>query len=428
MNEPSSEANGSRKRQPEPLGEPRPETQGAGRHVGVVRCAYFPQDPRVFKEVSALVQVGFRVTVYCLRMPGDPARGVSPEPLRETIGSEAYADLAGVRVVRMDRSQTRGSMAARMGMYLGFLLWAAVQLFRTQFRERLDIVQINTLPDFLVFCAVPVKVLGTRVVLDLHELLPELFGSEFRGPLRPALIGGLTFVEKACIAFADRVICPGPSYLEVYEGRGAPVEKFTQIYNVPDESIFQRRGVEKVPNLIIAHGSVIERYGFDLIAEAMAKIVRELPSARLEIIGDGEHMPVVRSLVEQHHLAAHVEFVGRVPLEQMSERLERASVGIVATRVNPFTDRILPNKAYELAALGVPIVASETRGLVAQFGRDGIAYFESGDADDIARVTLAVLRDPAKRAALAETAYSIYEGIRWNRNRVDYQRIFLGLD
>ncbi|MEZ4649411.1 MAG: glycosyltransferase [Candidatus Eisenbacteria bacterium] len=343
------------------------------------------------------------------------------------IGPETYPDLAGVRVVRMDRSQTRGSMAARMGMYVGFLLWAGAQLFRTQFRERLDIVQVNTLPDFLVFCALPVKVLGTRVVLDLHELLPELFGSEFRRPLRPALIGSLTFVEKACIAFADRVICPGPSYLEVYEGRRAPVEKFTQIYNVPDESIFRERGVPKEPGLVIAHGSVIERYGFDLIVEAMAKIVRELPSARLEIIGDGEHMPVVRALVEQHQLGKHVEFVGRVPLEKMSERLERAAAGIVATRVNPFTDRILPNKAYELVALGVPVVASETRGLVAQFGTDGIAYFESSDADDLARVTLTILRDPETAARQANAAYSIYEGIRWTRNRIDYRQIFLDL-
>ena len=391
------------------------EGGGESGTVGIVRCAYFPQDPRVYKEVRALLEARFRVLVFCLRMPD--------EPLREELGGS----LAGVQVVRMDRGQTRGSMAGRMSMYLGFLFWAGYQLYRTHQRERLDIVQVNTLPDFLVFCALPVKVLGVRVVLDLHELLPELFGSEYSGRLRAFLLASLAFVEKACIAFADRVICPGPSYLEVYASRRAPLEKFTQIYNVPDESIFYRRQVDRDPNLIVAHGSVIERYGFDLIVEAMRRIVPEHPEATLEIIGDGEHMDVVRGLVERYGLGEHVRFTGRVPLETMSERLQRASLGVVATVRNPFTDRILPNKVYELIALGVPVVASETRGLVSQFGSGTISYFESGDPDDLAAKTLALLRDPVAGTRMAESAHAIYDRIRWSRNSRDYQAIFLQL-
>lgn len=383
--------------------------------VGIVRCAYFPQDPRVYKEVNALREVGFAVIVYCLRMDG--------ESLRE----ELTGDLAGVRIVRMNRGQIRGSMASRMSMYLSFFVWAAFQLWETRRRERLDIVQVNTLPDFLVFCALPVRVLGTRVVLDLHELLPELFGSEYTGRLRPLLMAALKFVEKACIAFADRVICPGPSYLEVYASRRAPIDKFTQIYNVPDESIFRKREVQREPGLIVAHGSVIERYGFDLIAEAMVLVVRDHPEAVLEIIGDGEHMGVVRGIVERNGLNGHVRFTGRVPLETMSERLQRADLGVVATVRNPFTDRILPNKVYELVALSVPVVASETRGLLTQFGTDGIAYFESGNVEDLASTILALLQSPERGQERVASALAVYDGIRWTRNSRDYQQIFLGL-
>lgn len=383
--------------------------------VGVVRCAYFPQDPRVYKEVRALRAAGFSVHVFALRMPG--------EAPHEVLGG----DLAGVTVTRMGRAQTRGSLGARMAMYTGFLCWAARGLFRLQLREPLDIVQVNTLPDFLVFAALPVRALGARVVLDLHELVPELFGAEYQGRFRPVLLAGLTFVEKAAMAFADRVICPGPSYREVYAARRAPLHKFTEIYNVPDESIFRPLGLARDPNLIVAHGSVIERYGFDLIVAAMPRILRSRPDAVLEIIGDGEHLSTVRALAARSGVGDHVRFTGRVPLETMSERLERAAVGVVATIVNPFTDRILPNKVYELVALGIPVVASETRGLLAQFGREGIAYFPSGDVERLADEVVRLLGDAEAAATTAKCARQVYEEIRWDRNRRDYQRVFLEL-
>lgn len=387
-------------------------TGGAGpRTVAVVRCAYFPQDPRVHKEVSALVEAGFRVLVLCLRMPG--------EPLDETRN--------GVRVLRMNRPHRRGSIAKRMGLYMSFLAWAARQLFRAHRREPLSVVQVNTLPDFLVFCAVPVKLLGARVVIDLHELLPELFGSEYGGRLRPVLMKALVIVERACIAFAERVICPGTSYLEVYRARGAPTAKFTIVYNVPDEELFRREETERESRVLVAHGSVIERYGFDVIVKSMPRIVQAFPDAVLEVIGDGEHLPAIRRIAEELALGDHVRFVGRVPLEEMSRRLQRATVGVVATVRSPFTDCILPNKVYELAALGVPIVSSDIRGLMGHFGSGAILTFESGNADDLAEKVIALLGSPEARATLADRAYAVYDPIRWSRNKRDYQRIFTDL-
>ncbi|HMB71433.1 MAG TPA: glycosyltransferase [bacterium] len=385
------------------------------RRVAVVRCAYFPQDPRVHKEVAALVEAGFRVTVLCLRMPD--------EPLEQTLDGV----LSGVRVLRMNRPHRRGSIAKRMGLYLSFLLWASLRLVGEHRREPLSVVQVNTLPDFLVFCAVPVKLMGVRVVLDLHELLPELFGSEYAGRLRPYLIDLITLVERACIAFSDRVICPGQSYLDVYRSRGAPVHKFTIVYNVPDEGLFQREDVPREARLLMAHGSVIPRYGFDEIVRSMPGVLGEFPDAVLEVIGDGEHMPEIRRIAGELGVSESVRFVGRLPLEDMSRRVQRATLGVVATARNPFTDCILPNKVYELVALGVPVVSSDIRGLMGHFEPGAISYFESGNPDDLAAKVNDLLRSPKAQQGQADRAHAIYDPIRWTNNKRDYQRIFTDL-
>ena len=40
-------------------------------------------------------------------------------------------------------------------------------------------IHVHSVPDFLVFAALVPKLLGARIILDIHDILPEFYASKF---------------------------------------------------------------------------------------------------------------------------------------------------------------------------------------------------------------------------------------------------------
>ena len=81
------------------------------------------------------------------------------------------------------------------------------------------------MPDALVFAAAVPRLLGARVLLDLHECMPEFFSVKYGvGPAHPAL-RLLAAAEQMSIRFADRVITCTEEMRETFVRRGADPEQ-----------------------------------------------------------------------------------------------------------------------------------------------------------------------------------------------------------
>src|SRR2546425_11168806 len=94
------------------------------------------------------------------------------------------------------------------------------------------------MPDFLVFTAVVPRLLGARVILDLHDPMPELFRSIFGLRRDQLLFRCLLKLEKLSIAFADVVLTPNIAFKEIFASRSCLAEKIQIVMNSPRESIF----------------------------------------------------------------------------------------------------------------------------------------------------------------------------------------------
>ena len=73
-------------------------------------------------------------------------------------------------------------------------------------RQRYDLIHVHNIPDFLVFAAWYPKLTGSKVILDIHDIVPEFFESKFSVSDRSLLVRALRLVEKISAAFADHVI------------------------------------------------------------------------------------------------------------------------------------------------------------------------------------------------------------------------------
>ena len=138
--------------------------------VAVLRQGNFELDPRVQREVHALIDAGHEVDVIALRQRGQP-----------------YLERDGrLTVRRVPAPRQRGGAVAYLAEYGLFFLAAFALLTALHIRRRYKLVQVHTLPDPLVFAAIVPKLTGARVVLDLHECMPEFFATKFGTDLEQA--------------------------------------------------------------------------------------------------------------------------------------------------------------------------------------------------------------------------------------------------
>ena len=382
--------------------------------VCVIRQGFYPLDTRVRREVAALTRAGHEVDVICIRRPG--------QPVRERLGP--------VTVFRLPLSARRAE--GRVGYvlrYAGFALAAALLAAALAPRRRWAVVQVNSMPDALVFAAAVPRLLGARVLLDLHECMPEFFSVKFGVSMRHPVVRLLIAAEQASIRFADRAITCTEQMREAFIARGAAAEKLVVVLNSSDEAIFDATRHPPAPRrdgrfTLICHGAIERSYGHDTLVRAAALLRDELPGLRIEIYGDGTYRDELRRLADQLGLDGTLSMSdGWVPIEQLVAAIAAADAGVVAMRRDRFRELTHCNKMFDFIAMRRPAIVSRTRAVEAYFGRDAFALFEAGDERDLARRIRALHDDPELGSRLVARANEACASYRWEHQRRVYDRV-----
>src|ERR1700690_3193510 len=137
------------------------------RTIALVTHSYYEEDPRLRRQAESLAAGGWSVDGFGLRRPGEPTEGV----------------LHGVHVRRLGVQRHQGAgLPTYLREYLAFFIRVLFALARAHRRRHYAVVQVATLPDWLVFATAPLRAVGVPVILDFHEAMPEFFRSRFPGP------------------------------------------------------------------------------------------------------------------------------------------------------------------------------------------------------------------------------------------------------
>ena len=274
--------------------------------------------------------------------------------------------------------------------YLRFLCAATLKLLRLFRKERYDIVYVHTMPDLLVLVGLIPKLFGARIVLNIHDMMPELYMSKFGISENHPLIRTLGFQEQFSIRLADKVICVHDPHRDVLCRRGAPSSKITVLPNVPDPLIF--RSDSSVPRTdgtfrIVYHGTIARRLGLDLGVRAFAKAAESCPDARFEIFGDGDAGEELEAQIIASGVEDRIHFSRKMfRVESIAQMIQGASVGLIPNRRDVATDYMLPVKLLEYVHLGIPVIAPRLLAIQYYFREDQVAYYEPGDVDELAEL------------------------------------------
>lgn len=377
------------------------------RHCMVVHAYYPVGETRVEREALALLENGYEVDVLCLRKEG--------EAKIETA--------AGVTVHRLPVQRQRGRGAVyQMLEYLAFFFLVLGKLFVLQNRRHYEVVQVHNLPDFLVFAAVWPKLVGARVILDLHDLMPEFYAARFKRSLESWPVRLVVWQERLACRFADQVITVTDLWCRTLVNRGIPQRKIAVVMNVARDDLFFRSEngarYSKSNNQfhLIYHGTLTRRYGVDLAVLAIHRLKDEVAGIHLTILGGGDYRKDLEELVKSLDLGKFVTFSqGFLPTSELPELIRQADVGIVPNRADVFTGTLLPTKLMEYIALGVPVIASRTPALTTYFDDSMIEFFVPGDANDLADHIRILYQDKSRCKELVDNSVQFSQRYSWSQ-------------
>ena len=308
--------------------------------------------------------------------------------------------------------------------YSPFSCWRRL-LFGLHLRRRYGVVQTHNLPDF-VFAALGPKLLGARVILDLHDLMPEFYAARGGHSMTSLAVRLVIWQEQISCRFADHVITVTDIWRETLIARGVPTSKISVVMNVADTRIFRPSRAELPSHhrngalRLIYHGTLTHRYGVDLILQALAHVRHEIPGLCLTLIGAGDALDDLKRLAEELGVEDQVDFRSEVYASQLPPLIAQADAGVVPNRNDLFTDTLLPTKLLEYVALDTPVIAARTRTIAAYFDDSMVRFFRPGDAADLADAILDLHTDRSHLELLARNARKFDEKHSWSQVSAQY--------
>ena len=222
-----------------------------GKRVAVLVFSPYAKDPRPRRAAEALLNLGMTVDVICVRE--DPT-----DPKKETLN--------GVEILRLPIKRRRGSKSEYLLRYAAFILMGFAILTRRSLTQRYDLVHVHNMPDLLVLSSLLAKALGAKVILDLHDPMPELMMTIFGLDKDARSVRLLKRLEKLSIGLADVVLTVNLACKRLFAARSCPQEKIDVVMNSPDDELIPFQPVRsdastmhapRKPFVLMYHGSCV---------------------------------------------------------------------------------------------------------------------------------------------------------------------------
>lgn len=151
-------------------------------------------------------------------------------------------------------------------------------------------------------------------------------------------------------------------------------------------------------------GRLVWEKGADVLLRAFARVVADLPDARLLVTGDGPERERLDRLAIQLGLASNVSMLGHVPHEALERTLDAAWVQVAPSRAaEPFSF-----VAIEAMMRGTAVIASRAGGLVEIVRPEKTGWLvPPGDDVALAEAMLRILQDRALAEAMGQAGREV---------------------
>lgn len=373
------------------------------------------EDVRVLRYVESLVKTGASVDVIC------PAQG-----LDGVYEAQDQIRVHTIPIRHVDKSQIRYILE----YFFSFILYF-IRLSTLHIQNRYQVIHVHNMPDFLIFSAIIPKVMGARLILDIHDPMPEVFISKYGEQGKKLMLSLIRLQERLSCRLADEVITVNSICEMNLTKRGIHPRKTTVVHNYPNAAIFDRNlylnecGGPKENFTLIYPGTLAPRYGLETVIRALPQLKTNIPEIRLLIFCQNTpYKDELKRLADQLGVLSYIEIRPPIRPEEIPYQLIKADIGIYPAVKDVHMSLATPTKVLEFSAMGIPIVSSRLKMVEEIFGDSAIMFFESGHVSQFIDCVLQLYNDPTLRKKLIENAYLIFvQRLSWDHEFGAYLEI-----
>ena len=382
----------------------------------------FPPDIRVEKELRALLAAGHQITLVCENRKQRPAR----------------EEWQGITIIRLPPQPLwwRQLNTATLFIALRNPIWES-QLRKIIQTERPDVLHIHDLP-FVGPALEVARPLKLPVVADLHENFPAYLA--LRRPTTQNYLEWVSFDPKRFARYERRALPACARVIVVIEEAAERVAEL----GVAQENIYVVGNSEDLENVhlddqplalphselrIVYVGGVQELRGLQTAVAGLPKILTEIPTAQLVVVGDGLYRPILEEQARKLGVGHALRMEGHQPFARVHSYIQTADVCIVPHLADELVNTTIPHKLFQYMYMGKPVVVTSAKPLkrIVTASNAGLVY-ESGNADDFARAILQ-LRAPVLRGSLGENGRrAVLERYNWQNDSKALIALYASLD
>ncbi len=383
--------------------------------VCMIAYSFYESDSRIMQYAHSLTARGDSVDVIALSHNEAP---------REEI-------IDGVHVYRVQSREIneRGALSYLFRI-IRFLLVAMAVLTWKHLRSRYQLVHVHSVPDFLVAAALPLRVAGVPVILDIHDILPEFYASKFGVGQKSLIFRALVLIEKLSAAIASHVIIANHLWYQRLIKRSVSEQKCSVICNYPDPQLFYLRPKENTNGRfqIMYPGSLNWHQGIDIAVRAFAKVAGKMEGAEFVVYGEGPARPELERLIEELGLKGKMHVHDYRPTSEIAALMSNADLAVVPKRASSsFGTEAASTKIQEFMAVGVPVIVSRTKIDSLYFNDSNVRFFESENVEALAEAILELYEHPDRRQSLVEHANRHIQQNNWDVKQHEYLSIVKSL-
>ena len=379
-------------------------------HVCMLAYSFYESDNRVRRYAESLVRRGDSVDVISLRQKGQ----------------KYYNELNGVKIFRIqERVRDEKGKWDYLCRIAKFLIRSSFLLTKKHLAFSYTLIHVHSVPDFAVFACFFAKLCGAKIILDIHDLVPEFYGNKFGVEKNSLTIKSLKWIEKISAGFSDHVIISNHLWEKVITTRSVKRNKCTTILNYPDPSIFFRLNnfSEEKKITLMYPGTLNWHQGLDIAIKAFEKINSLVAEIEFLIYGDGPVKKDLEELIISLGLEKKVHLKGTVSIDQIVPIMSKSSIGVIPKRDDSFGGEAFSTKTLEFMSLGVPIVVSRTKIDRHYFNESIVTFFEAGNVEDLAESILFLIKNKNARKEIAKNALKYIRRNNWNVKKHIYLKL-----
>jgi glycosyltransferase involved in cell wall biosynthesis len=377
----------------------------------MVAYSFYESDSRIIQYARSLIERGDSVDVIALAHPG----------------TSRFEVIDGVNLYRVQKREINERSALDyLFRILRFMFLVMCIVTRKHLRRRYDLIHVHSVPDFLVFSVLPLRLVDVPVILDIHDILPEFYASKFNSDEHSSVFRAMLLVEKCSAWLASHVIVANRLWHQRLIVRSVRPTKCSVICNYPNPELFHLRPLEKSDRsfVLMYPGSLNWHQGVDVAIRAFVEVAAKVKNAEFHIYGEGPSRPDLESLVEKLNLQDKVVISNYKPTAEIADIMARADLAVVPKRASSkFGNEAASTKIQEFMAVGVPVVVSRTRIDSVSFDDSMVRFFESENEMSLADAIVDLFLHPEKRVSLVKAANQHIRQNNWSVKQSEYLKL-----